>query len=658
MTERAKKIMCLALEAGNIADVVQMRGNENNASIRHEAKLEQELFSQDDNSNASSELNENQIKIANDMEKIMGNKFDLEDLDIQDSSNMWKDTTEPESDLEKHSDLFGSDYSDEDPTYVPPTMKNPTAEIDNEVNIELPLDFDDPEDNDHENVNLVNIENLSDTDGVNTNFDNAVETVMILLDEVLDAVWHRVRKKNRWSKSTPTEWKKNIVKKRRSTGLTYVTNKRLRREKMPQIVDCGNCKFKCSEQFSIAERSNLCRVYWSMDFKSKKIFILSNITIEPVKTRRVVKSSQKRDRSFTKKCFFKKNNERIQVCQKFFTKTLCICPDVVADAIDKVDSVGCYGSEDLRGKHEPANKVKQEVLIHVKKHIESFPVMESHYTRKDTSRQYLDPNLNIRKMYLLYIEQCKENQLIPVSEMKYRSVFGQEYNFSFFKPKKDQCLICTTYAKADSEKKEEMETQYQDHIRRNRMSQKSKQEDKDKANRDPTFNSVSFDLQAVLQIPSGQALATEVTINKTKGNNNEAVKWMKIKRIKYVKGETAKIFFNYDLSEDFKFMKTSDIVNNNNSPAPVTRLKKKKMTNAGNLKDESPIDRPIPISLEKLYKSPLPISVLKKKDLLKLCKKGIIPEELHAWINSLSTASSVIDRIPDVAIDESEEEEV
>lgn len=741
---------------------------------------------------------------------------------------MLNDTNESESDLEELGDLFGGDYSDEDPTYTPPKIKQCGDLLGSDNSDEDP------------DVDYVVTNNVLDIHGmhprpVNAHSDNAVETVTILLDDVLDAVWKKVRKKNRWSESNPSEWKKNIVKKRRSTGLPYVTNKKLRSEKAPQIVNCGNCKFKCTEKFSIDERNNFCKLYWGMDFKSKKNFILSNITIEPVKTRRVIKSSQKKDRSFTKKCFFKKSNERIQVCQKFFTKTLCISPDVVADAIAKVDSIGYYASEDLRGRHEPANKIKQEVLRHVKEHIESFPVMESHYTRKDTSRKYLDAKLNIRKMYQLYCDECKDNVLIPVSEMKYRSVFCQEYNFSFFKPKKDQCLICTNYAKADSKKKLEMEIEYQDHIKRNKISQRSKQEDKEKANKDPTFCSISFDLQAVLQIPSGQVsqlyytrklivynltiyesalpnkafcmcwneingkkgsceigtclyiylkefvpshvthitlfsdtcggqnrnqfitslllwavqnidnlnvieqkflesghsymeadsmhssienasknmsitsmndwknvfkiarrkrvlkekvtgnkyniepytvqelkygdmlnlktLATQVILNRTKDNNNEIVKWMKIKRIKYIKGETDKIFFNYDLSEEFKIMKTFDILQNRNAPVgpktPVTRLKKKMMTSTDKIAEiESPAVGQIPKNLQKLYKGPLPISALKKNDLQKLCKKNIIPEELHNWVNSLSTGLNVIDRIPDVAIDDDSEEEV
>ena len=56
------------------------------------------------------------------------------------------------------------------------------------------------------------------------------------------------------------------------------------------------------------------------------------------------------------------------------------------------------------------------------------------------------------------------------------------------------------------------------------------------------------------------------------------------------------------------------------------------------------------------YAVPLPISEAKKRDLTGLCRKGIIPQELHPWYASLPTSNDVQDRSlePDVH-DESEE---
>ncbi|CAG4939067.1 unnamed protein product [Parnassius apollo] len=58
------------------------------------------------------------------------------------------------------------------------------------------------------------------------------------------------------------------------------------------------------------------------------------------------------------------------------------------------------------------------------------------------------------------------------------------------------------------------------------------------------------------------------------------------------------------------------------------------------------------------YSSPLPISEAKKKDLNNLCAKGIIPQELHLWYQSLPTSKDVVDRILEPDVTEEGEEEV
>ena len=54
----------------------------------------------------------------------------------------------------------------------------------------------------------------------------------------------------------------------------------------------------------------------------------------------------------------------------------------------------------MRGKTPPsANKTSEARVYGVRYHIESFPTVESHYTRKMSKRQYLNGNLSITKMY-------------------------------------------------------------------------------------------------------------------------------------------------------------------------------------------------------------------------------------------------------------------
>ena len=68
--------------------------------------------------------------------------------------------------------------------------------------------------------------------------------------------------------------------------------------------------------------------------------------------------------------------------------------------------------------------------------------MESHYCRSNSTKQYLDSNLNIKTMYRQYQDKCAEMERAPLKFKMYHSIFYNEYNYSFHKPKKDICSIC------------------------------------------------------------------------------------------------------------------------------------------------------------------------------------------------------------------------
>ncbi|XP_063636108.1 uncharacterized protein LOC134806715 [Cydia splendana] len=307
------------------------------------------------------------------------------------------------------------------------------------------------------------------------------DTVYFIVDNILDRVWSRVKPLKRRKQAKPSEWKINIAKKRKMEGLPYVTQGIKRPAKVPKPIECDKCQFKCTEKFSEEERTSLCRYFYSMDFRARKNFILSCIKIQPVKTRKVQKASNKKERSYSKKCFFQKDNDEIQVCQKFFQATLCISVDVISDAVNKKDSLGLYVEDDKRGKKSPPNKTKIEDVKRVQDHIESFPVMDSYYCRKDSKKKYLYPDAkSVKNMYRLYEDSCKETNKKPVSESKYRDIFNEEYNYSFFSPKKDLCNVCSKYEKALS--KEELEDDYQQHVQRKTVCQNAKDADKARAN--------------------------------------------------------------------------------------------------------------------------------------------------------------------------------
>ena len=91
-----------------------------------------------------------------------------------------------------------------------------------------------------------------------------------------------------------------------------------------------------------------------------------------------------------------------------------------------------------------------------------------------------------------------------VSSAVYRKVFGQEYNLSFFRPKKDQRDICVKYSQADVSGKMQLQSDYDQHINMKIQCQNAKATDKKEAAAKSNVAIATFDLQSVLQITCSQ----------------------------------------------------------------------------------------------------------------------------------------------------------
>lgn len=307
----------------------------------------------------------------------------------------------------------------------------------------------------------------------------------------------------RWRTNNPSRWRVNINKERRRNGLVYTnTHGKKMPAKMPKNIEGHTCKFKCSENFNEDDRKLLCGYYNSLPYERQKDFLNSAILCTNIKRERT-RSGKGIPKTISRSYNFKKNGLKVRVCKVFFCKTLCISHGPVDTMSAKVTNYGIFDKADKRGKNIPKNKTSPEMTDIVKNHIQKFPAMESHYCRKSSKRLYLDSNLSITKMHDLYKSECTENKQPYVSAITYRRIFCTSFNLSFFKPKKDQCLTCVNYAKADNATKVSLEKEYKEHIQRRDNANNEKACDKERACSDSEFVCATFDLQSVLQIPSG-----------------------------------------------------------------------------------------------------------------------------------------------------------
>ncbi|KAF2902585.1 hypothetical protein ILUMI_03601 [Ignelater luminosus] len=80
----------------------------------------------------------------------------------------------------------------------------------------------------------------------------------------------------------------------------------------------------------------------------------------------------------------------------------------------------------------------------VVEHINSIPVIDSHYCRQSSTKQYFDASLNMTKLYELYLEYCEAKSIESVKLHYYRNIFSYQFDIDFIKPKKDRFVIKLT----------------------------------------------------------------------------------------------------------------------------------------------------------------------------------------------------------------------
>ena len=281
-----------------------------------------------------------------------------------------------------------------------------------------------------------------------------------------------------------SQWKRYKKKFAKNRGQGYTDYKgAVVHSRVPQFVRC-KCHYKCSDKISQDMRIKIFQSYWSSgDYIRQRDYIARNVTAVEKKCARVNGESR---RAITYQYHLTKENGSVRVCKSFFLKTLDVGQRTVYYALNAKFRPGNsttgegFISPDRRGKASPKNKTSPEDRQFVKAHIDSFPAVESHYCRKRTSRKYLDSDLNVSKMYLLYINLCEQVNRHPVKIHVYRTIFNTNYNYSFHKPKKDMCSLCDSFKKASDTDQDKLRVEFDAHQVRKTQARDHKARDKER----------------------------------------------------------------------------------------------------------------------------------------------------------------------------------
>lgn len=320
-----------------------------------------------------------------------------------------------------------------------------------------------------------------------------------------------------FSRPTSSRWRtrgesKHLKRKAsRSSGLPFTDEKGRQRDgkalkPVGNHTHGENSKYKC-ESFSEDERKSIFNEYWKLgeNYKAKKNLLLQFTKKHEVFRRRSHNEQEDPKRNVSYSYFLLKDNVAVPVCKTFFCATFGISYKPIEKAhSNRLSATNTFAGEDGRGKQPTANKLPDDVLAGIKKHIESFPVVESHYCRKESSRKYLDCKLNITKMHELYLQTITEQPKAKISYQMYQKIFCTDYNMSFYKPRKDTCGQCSVYETLAPEdpKKIELEEGYKAHLARKESARNSMKADIEAAKSDPELVVATVDLQSVLQIPT------------------------------------------------------------------------------------------------------------------------------------------------------------
>ncbi|VDH95527.1 Hypothetical predicted protein [Mytilus galloprovincialis] len=185
--------------------------------------------------------------------------------------------------------------------------------------------------------------------------------------------------------ANPESWKKNIRKIKCQSGMEYVsdTGKTVKARSIKKHA-CSKCRFRCADKLSEDERLALFNNYWNLKSYERQRDYISSRVLE----RNSIGSPSKKRKQVARTFTFIVEGQSVRVCKMFFTATLGISRKTIETALKKKQNNSSPIS-DKRGKHSAHNRTPTEDLNIIRAHIEAFPVVESHYTRKDTNRKYL-----------------------------------------------------------------------------------------------------------------------------------------------------------------------------------------------------------------------------------------------------------------------------
>ncbi|KAJ8875137.1 hypothetical protein PR048_023030, partial [Dryococelus australis] len=291
-----------------------------------------------------------------------------------------------------------------------------------------------------------------------------------------------------------SEWKRNVAKVKRNKGEAYINAKGTHINARSMKTGCEDkYRYQCS-QIQDHKRSQTFEKYWSLgavnrqrQYGLKKCSFSREQPIATCMSRsqpqyRRVKGAA---RDVNYEYHFEVDGLKYSVCEKFVMDTLNKTCDGVVE-------------EDMHGKRGNHPTIDPTTSEDVRTHINSIPRIESHYLRKQTSREFISGGITVADLHRDYVKECQEQGRIHGTYAAYRNIFLAGFNISFFITNKYQCAFREKLK--DAEDKELLANEYKEHRKEIGLSRTGKANDSDLAKQGKCVTAC-FDLQAVLPTP-------------------------------------------------------------------------------------------------------------------------------------------------------------
>lgn len=317
-------------------------------------------------------------------------------------------------------------------------------------------------------------------------------------------------------------YKTDIGKKRlkHKNNWTVVQRKKLKNEgkayenyKGKQITEkslgetCGiTCRYKCTENIDANHREKIFTKFWGLGDRKKHWEFVIKYSKKVPKGRKTTENiKHKRENTFI---YYLPNSEKEpkRVCRKMFLSTISSGERIVTTAWKKYDGEIAV-ADDNRGKYEHKPRVIDDMMVQsVKDHVNSIDRVESHYTRKDTKKLYLNNIISTAQMFRLYTEWCEwypDKYTNKANKRQYRDIVNANFNIAFHLPKKDRCDICHVFDNNEFPNEEEKQ-RFLEHQEHKKKARALKNSDKVDGSKDEKLVVATFDFQKVLQTPHGE----------------------------------------------------------------------------------------------------------------------------------------------------------